>query len=51
MSHGHFILKCKCGRIIAQCRCPASDKAIEVSNDPCPVCRIAGETKPLTEGP
>lgn len=38
-AHGHFILKCTCGRVIAQCRCLDPSKRIEVSLTPCDVCK------------
>jgi hypothetical protein len=25
----HFMIKCKCGNIVSQCRCPYPDKAVE----------------------
>lgn len=35
----HFIIKCKCGRIIAQCRCPGPH-SVEM-RDSCDACRDA----------
>ena len=38
---GHFILKCKkCGAVMAQCRCPASNK--EVRYGVCVKCGMKG---------
>ncbi len=31
----HFIEKCSCGRVLTQCRCPSSDKAVRISSKPC----------------
>jgi hypothetical protein len=35
----HFILKCECGAIIAQCRC-IGDKQVRVSAAPCDACLV-----------
>lgn len=35
----HFIRKCTCGTVIAQCRCPAVDKVVEIVRDGCGNCR------------
>jgi hypothetical protein len=34
----HFILKCTCGEIISQCRCPDPNKTVRVQNG-CPKCK------------
>lgn len=33
-AHGHFIERCRCGIVLAQCRCPGP-KDERVSNNPC----------------
>lgn len=35
---GHFILRCACGAVIAQCRCPDPAKQVRVSPAPCDDC-------------
>lgn len=35
----HFITKCTCGTVIAQCRCPATDKVLNVIQDGCQQCQ------------
>lgn len=39
MSHSHFVHKCRCGNIVAQCRCAAPDKTVQVTCDECSECR------------
>ena len=34
----HFVMKCECGRVIAQCRCPDPAKQVRVSPAPCEEC-------------
>lgn len=34
-SHGHFIERCSCGVVTAQCRCPSPTKEQRVSKLPC----------------
>jgi len=31
----HYILKCICGKVLSQCRCPDPNKAIRISSIPC----------------
>lgn len=38
MHSRHEIVKCSCGRVIAQCRCLMPDKPIRVVERACPVC-------------
>lgn len=38
-SSGHFIKKCSCGRVIAQCRCISQNKRVEVVKNGCMVCQ------------
>jgi hypothetical protein len=35
----HFITKCSCGAVIAQCRCPSRDKIESVLRNGCPSCK------------
>lgn len=45
----HYIIKCKCGNVLAQCRCIGFDKKIETreSCDQCkPQSNAAAATKP-----
>lgn len=45
--NSHYILKCFCGAIIAQCRCPDINKVVSVEKDGCDGCRRAkGEDIP-----
>jgi hypothetical protein len=37
---GHFIKKCSCGKVIAQCRCPDKNKQVIILKDGCVQCRI-----------
>jgi len=32
---GHSIIKCTCGEVLSQCRCPAPDKVVVFSTAPC----------------
>lgn len=34
----HFITKCTCGTILAQCRCPSRDKAVTIIDRGCGTC-------------
>ena len=36
---GHFIKKCSCGNIIAQCRCPDLNKPVEIVERGCEECQ------------
>jgi len=36
---GHFVKKCSCGKIIAQCRCPDPSKRVEVVERGCEECK------------
>jgi len=52
----HKIIKCSCGNIISQCRCPAKDKPVEIREKGCKdclnqsqaFCELCGE--PMPEG-
>jgi hypothetical protein len=35
----HFVIKCSCGAVIAQCRCPATDKTVTVMEKACVTCK------------
>ncbi len=37
--NGHFIRKCSCGAIIAQCRCPDPNKTVETVKNGCSNCQ------------
>lgn len=39
MSHGHEIIKCSCGKIIAQCRCMSKDKTVTIIEKGCEDCK------------
>jgi len=41
----HFVHKCQCGEIIAQCRCPSEDKIVTVLKIKCDGCRDKGNVK------
>lgn len=43
----HFVTKCSCGQVIAQCRCFSQDKTVTVIQDGCEKCKTA-ETMPQT---
>ena len=34
----HFITKCSCGAVLAQCRCPSQDKTVSVVEGGCDNC-------------
>lgn len=36
----HFITKCSCGNVIAQCRCPSKDKTVNVIERGCERCHV-----------
>jgi translation elongation factor EF-4 len=36
----HFIQKCSCGKIIAQCRCPDQNKSVQIVQNGCEHCKI-----------
>lgn len=38
MTGTHFIKKCSCGTVIAQCRCMSKDKTIEIVKNGCEKC-------------
>lgn len=37
----HFITKCSCGVVLAQCRCSDTSKPTIISHNACPACREA----------
>lgn len=39
MSDRHFLIQCKCGAIIAQCRCISGEKTVEIVNS-CKACYV-----------
>jgi hypothetical protein len=45
--YGHKIIKCSCGEIIAQCRCPDRNKPVTVVEKGCEACK-RGEAKSFT---
>lgn len=38
----HFIRQCECGRVLAQCRCPAPDKRVDIVSP----CQCPPNTRP-----
>ena len=37
----HRIIKCSCGAVITQCKCPSPDKTVEVREKSCARCQTA----------
>lgn len=31
----HFVVKCSCGVVVSQCRCPSKNKQVRISEEPC----------------
>lgn len=47
LSHpGHEIVKCSCGAIIKQCRCPDKNKTVRVLEAGCDVCQMKLQAQP-----
>lgn len=46
MTGTHFIKKCSCGTVIAQCRCPSKDKTVTIVKNGCPTCARVGQRRP-----
>jgi hypothetical protein len=40
----HYITKCACGRVMAQCRCPGDNKTVKVVERGCEQCHNATPT-------
>jgi hypothetical protein len=40
----HFITKCSCGNVIAQCRCPSRDKTLNIVERGCEMCHNSKAT-------
>lgn len=40
----HRIVKCSCGKVLLQCRCPSPDKKVEVVQNGCAECGNAKES-------
>lgn len=40
----HYITKCSCGRVMAQCRCPGDNKAVTVVERGCERCHNSSAT-------
>jgi len=36
---GHFVERCKCGKVVAQCRCPGPNKVVRIAKEPCNDCK------------
>jgi hypothetical protein len=50
----HEIVKCSCGRVLAQCRCFAKDKPVRIVENGCVDCCVRAldtmQCKPAAEG-
>jgi hypothetical protein len=41
----HFITKCSCGTVLAQCRCPDNNKPVNVVKNGCDKCKAEAAKK------